>query len=124
MYLIVESMGKPDAMVAYDYPPDAELAIAFGRSVRARLKLQISLDTIAHSSGLPRADCLAALQFAEGPDWLKFRALVDEWPWPEIKRRIQLIDSCNTPPDEPSVVLDNDDRAVQSSRSPQAPALA
>src|SRR5262245_31022944 len=65
-----------------------ELFLTFGRMVRARLRLWVSLEAIARSTGLSPLDCALALAFAEGPDWLKLRALVEDWSWLEIKQQV------------------------------------
>lgn len=113
MYLIIGSSAfcVVPADEATECLPEAELAIAFGRSVRARLKLRISLDTIASSCGMSPGDCMAAVQFAEGPDWIKFRALMDDWSWNEIKRRVQLAGTRDAPTDEPSVLASSEGRS-------------
>jgi hypothetical protein len=68
--------------------PAAEVYLFIGRTVRYALRRGDSLQCIARDAGLPIAECLLAVTYADSPDWLKFRAIVEEWPWNTIKQAL------------------------------------
>ncbi len=64
---------------------DAEYYLLVGKDVRRRLRRGRRAESISRSHQLPAADTLAAQRFAESSSAFVLRALVEEWPWPQIK---------------------------------------
>lgn len=116
MFILLEKLGE--FIVRMDETverlPDSELALAFGRSVRARLCLRISLETIARAAGVRPSDCVAAVRFAEGPDLFKFRAMAEDWSWDEIKKQVRLQRTGSVSSDSPPVVVFDSDFAAKT----------
>ena len=67
----------------------AEFYLAVGQAVRWRLRHGLPQEAMARGIGLPVSECMLALRYAESPDWLKLRALVEDWLWKTIKDRVQ-----------------------------------
>jgi dolichol kinase len=100
---------------------DGELFLTFGRMVRARLRLWVSLEAIARSTGLSPLDCALALAFAEGPDWLKLRAMVEDWSWLEIKQQVCAQLGLVAPADCPPAVVEDTANKSDKAEAPKLP---
>ena len=69
----------------------AEFYLAIGRAVRYLLRHGWPMDTVAGRIGLPTSECHLALKYADSPDVLKLRALVENWSWEKIKQSVVLV---------------------------------
>ena len=67
----------------------AEFYLAVGRVVHFAVDQGIPLNQLGRRLGLPTSACLLAREYASSPDWLKLRALVEDWSWDEIKEKVR-----------------------------------
>ena len=68
----------------------AEYFLTLGKIVKRFERGGVSLDSICRRIGLPVAECLLARLYAESPDSLKLRALVEKWSWQRIMEQVRL----------------------------------
>ncbi len=67
----------------------AEFYLAVGTVVHFAVGRGIPLHQVCRRLGLPTSACLLAREYANSPDWLKLRALVEDWSWDEIKEKVR-----------------------------------
>ncbi|MBI3466432.1 MAG: hypothetical protein HY000_25750 [Planctomycetes bacterium] len=69
----------------------AEFYLAVGQAVRRALRGGLPREAIARGIGLPICECELALVYANSADWLKLRALVEDWSWKRIKDSLRSV---------------------------------
>lgn len=90
MYIVVGvSSDTEEVKRRLDAQRPSEFYLALGRRVRAYVRRGYSLNEIACRAGFSCIECLFALHYAESSEGLKLRAMVEDWPWPEIKQRVR-----------------------------------
>lgn len=83
-------MGHRDLEVRdTDCQSAGECLLRLGKLARFLLRHGSALNQVARELGVGDKVCVLALAFLTAPDWLKLRALVEDWTLLAIKSRIR-----------------------------------
>ncbi len=68
---------------------DAERYLVLGKTLARLRRRGLSIGLLCRALRVPMPDCQAAAQFADSSPATILRALVEDWPWLQIRQAVQ-----------------------------------